>query len=251
MKTYIKNFIPALCCIIAMQACDNTDTGEITPQGGMELVISPVVAGEETRAAKNYSTSDYFGIDDYGLADVIIDNVIVPYYYDAVKNELRAGDDDMPFIFPADGSPMTITVKWPTEAQRYDLSSTGVPKDQSGRETFMLSDYLSSTLKAFPVNKVMISLGHERSKAAFTLDGALYGKKIENLVVSGYTAYCDPALNDAQLIFMPAAGSTILALGCSGALQVEGDDRMYTFTLKESVTGFEPGSHHTVRIIVD
>lgn len=249
MRRYFKIAGPVLCASLLLGACSKAENPQPVPGDKQALVLAPSVDGE-TKAAANYTAGDYFGLAGYDEASVLVDNVDVPYVYSASGKELRVKAGSDPFYFPAGGTPLTFTVKWPTEAQRLALGIE-VAKDQSEREVFLRTDYLSTTMTVLPTNRVLISLGHERSKATFTLDGALYGKKITRLTVSGYTAYCDPALKDAQLVFVPQAGTTILAQGCSGALQVEGSNSMYTFTLAEAITGFEAGSHHTIKINVD
>ena len=246
MKIYMRILMPALCALIMLPACGR-DEDPVRP-GGTELVLAPSVDGGSTRAAVNYSADQYLTLPGYGQADVTVGIATAAYEYDQMNNELRATGD--PFLFPNDGSALTFRVQWPTAAKRQTLG-TALPKDQSLRETFLAWDFLSATVTAFPSSKIPVSLAHEHSKAAFTLEGtSFYGRRIEKLVFNGYTAYCDPARNDAQLIFKPLMGQQIFAAGGNGALRVEGDGTMYTFTLASPVTGFDSGSHHTIKLNV-
>lgn len=247
-KHILKAFIPAAALMLLAGCSKEHDELSAPEKGGIELVLMPGVGTHPgSRAAHNYKAADYFTLAGYDKTDVIVGNTTSPYVYNNISKELTAEPGTDPFVFPADGSPLDITVKWPTEAQRRALDAAG-HKDQSTTEAFLLADFLTKEIKALPAERVIINLAHERCKATFTLDGALYGQKIEKLSLNGYSAYCDPALNDAQLILLPAVGSVMLTTGTHGALKVQGDPQMYTFALTADVTGIEAGSHHTIRL---
>lgn len=248
MKRYFKIFIPVLCATVLAAGCSKEGTS--IPGQGTALVLSPSVDGNDTRAGYNYKAKEYFELAGYEKADVISNNAIVPYVYNETLNELTAAAGYDPFVFPADGSTLSITVKWPAEEQRRALDFTG-HKDQSDKTDFLLADFLTTSVSVYPSKRVTINLGHERSKITFTLEGAFNGQSIEELYINGYSAYCDPVLGDAQLIVLPAVGPMLLGKGATGALKVSGDPGMYTFTLSAAVTGFEAGSHHTIRLNLD
>lgn len=237
--------------LVTMNACNKDD---IRTQGNVhtaELVLSPSVDGVETRAAMNYAADDYFTTPGFGQAEVFVGMTSAVYDYDASAKTLRAAGAYTPYYFPTDGSGLTFKASWPTETQRSAIDAA-FPTDQSTREAFLTADYLSVTTKAYASAKVPVRFQHEHSKAAFTFEGTtLYGKRIEKLVFNGYTAYCDPACDDAQLIFKPLSGQYIFQAGKSGALKIEGDDALYTFTLGNAVIGFDAGSHHTIKLNVN
>ncbi len=250
MRKQIINILALSCALLLLNACGETGD-DLTPRQAGALVVIPSV-DEGTRAAVNYTAEDYFGVDGYGKVDVTIGGVTAEYGYDAANKHLAAVEEDGAFRFPADGSGLSFTIKWPSEELRTTLGAT-VPADQSTRDAFLTTDWLSASKSAVYTPRVFVSLLHERSKAAFVLDGAMYGRKITKLTIGGFSACCqNPAGGvDAQLIFAPDAGSTLFAAGRTGALTVENDPAMYTFTIGTAVTGFTPGSHHTIRIIAE
>lgn len=249
MRINIIKLIPAFVLLMLANACSK-DGSQPAPGKGQELILAPSMG--HGRAAVNYSADRYFGLAGYGEADVTVGVQTVAYTYNSSFNELSATGSNEPFRFPTDGSPLRFRVQWPTAEKREAFST--LPKDQSTPEAFFASDFLSVDMKAYQSAKVMINFEHEHCKASFTLEGtSFYGKKIEKLVFNGYTAYCDAdmGIKDAQLIFKPLSGQYIFTPSSSGALKISGDEAMYNFTLEGYVTGFEPGSHHTLKLNVN
>ena len=191
----------------------------------------------DTRAnsrAHNYTLNDYFTLaENFDKVSVIYGDSHHLYYLDT--DGLFKGVSQTDIVrFPQDGSAMEyVAVRWPAEA--VFPSAANVLRDQSDRENFMKMDILEGELTNVAATTVIpVSLKHMRSKITFTLGGQYAGKKIESLRVGDFKAYCDPALNDAQLIYDHLNDIGSLKMGTNGIVKVEGVADPVNFIITES-----------------
>lgn len=241
MKRYIKSFLLAAFTAGALVSCQK-ESGEAPKGAGEPLVICPALT--DTRAI-NYGVAEYFGLPGYENATVTVDGVNAPYTFTAGQLSAAAGND--PFYFPLDGTPLgSVTVQWPETS----LRGTGVATDQSAMEDFLSSDWLSfERLNVVPTTQLPAHLTHENAKIAFTLSN---GARIQSLTLAGYSAYCDPGANDAQLILEPenVAANVPIKATDAGVLQIDGEPLTRDFTIGEFPTQLEAGKHYTITLTV-
>jgi hypothetical protein len=139
-----------------------------------------------------------------------------------------------------------VTMQWPVDAQTTAAGSP-VVRDQSAKVDFMRMDRLSGTIRnVMPTTIISITMGHARSKITFTLGGEHAGKRIEELTVGGFKAYCDPSLDDAQLIYDQTGDAGALVNGTRGEVRVAGVSEALRFVLQSSpdtVLAGKPGNY--------
>jgi hypothetical protein len=238
MKKIIIITASVLALMCSCSKGDPATVGTTPPAGGEEAVFSVdgiEAVGAETRSAHNYSIGDYFTLGaefdrvqvEYGGSHI--------YQLDPAENIFEGISPADIIRFPQDGSPLTeVTMQWPVDAKT-TAAGSAVVRDQSQKVDFMRMDRLSGTIRnVMPTTIISITMGHARSKITFTLGGEHEGKRIEELTVGDFKAYCDPALDDAQLIYDQTGDAGTLVNGTRGEVKVAGVAETLRFVLQSS-----------------
>lgn len=241
--------------IIAIAACAASCSREAdeTPAAERAVVFS-VSVGNHTRAAVNYLAEDYFTLGE-GFAQATVNDSFESFTYNYEDGLLKAATNYDIISFPLGGDPLPgLHISWPSEAKRKahtDVHGAKVVRDQSTRAGFLGMDWLTCTIEDVkPTTLVPISLEHIYSKITFTLGGTQAGKKIEWLEVGDFKAYCDPAGNDAQLIYNQTGDKGSLAIGALGKVKITGVTTPQAFQLTDSPDDHltDAGDHYTIVI---
>lgn len=186
-----------------------------------------------TRAAHNYSINDYFTLGE-GFDRVQVEYGGTHIYVLDPEDNLFEGVTPADVIrFPQDGTPLSeVTMSWPVDE---GTTESGVVRDQSRRVDFMRMDRLAGTIRnVMPTTVISITMSHVRSKITFTLGGAHAGKRIEELSIGDFKAWCDPSLDDAQLIYDQVGDAGALGVDSQGAVKIAGVADTQRFVLMDS-----------------
>lgn len=224
---------------------------------GQRSVVFSVNVDSATRAAVNYGAESYFTLGE-GFGQATVTDSYESFTYNYEDGLLKAATDLDIISFPLGGDPLPgLYISWPSEAVRKahtDVHGAKVVRDQSDRKDFLGMDWLSCMiLNVKPTTVVPISLEHLYSKITFTLGGIHAGKKIEQLEVGDFKAYCDPAGNDAQLIYNEVGDKGSLPLATPGKVWVAGVADPVLFQLADSPDDHltDAGDHYTIVIEVE
>ncbi|KAA6321635.1 hypothetical protein EZS27_028736 [termite gut metagenome] len=205
---YLLSFILMIALLISCQKEDmNFETTHKL------ISFSPNFSQTDTRAADEYSLSDYFNVCPTVTVRMIlgIGNEVktAKYSYKADTKNLEYADGT-PLYYPEDGSPYQLTISWPDEETRTQLGEADY-RHQEDESSFIRCDMLSDTVNnAVGVEYLPIYFKHLKSK--LTLIPVLSGGSttdavVSNLTVNGYKPFHNTANPDVvayQLIYNPS-----------------------------------------------
>lgn len=244
-KIKISSTFAAVAALMAV-SCSQEPVGVAKTETRREVRVA-LSLGDTRAIGHQYRLDEYLGMGN-GAEEVTLISGDAEYAYVSDGNGMLNGKDGNVLCFPADGGPLYgIEIYWPAGA----TEPANAAEDQSDRVTFMKEDRLQGAVTDIqPSAWIPVRLHHARARITFTLTGEFAGKRIEELTVGGYKAYCDPELNDAQLILDPVKDLEAIRANTRCIVGIEGvaEPVEYFITMDLNNRALAPGRNLTINL---
>jgi hypothetical protein len=194
-KCRMKYLLPFILPIALLISCQKEDRNLETTHNLISFF--PNISQTDTRAADEYSLSDYFNVCSTATVRMTTVNgvKIAKYRYNFDTKKLEYADG-FPLYYPENNSPCQLILSWPDEETYTQWGETDY-RHQEDEASFIRCDRLGDTINnAVEVECLPIYFKHVRSKLTFIpvlSRGNTTDAVVAHLTVNGYKSFYNTA----------------------------------------------------------